>query len=517
MFDQLFEGLWATLGIAPIAAMLFGVAVGMVIGAVPGLTATMGVALAIPFTYGMSPLTALAMLAGIHNGASQGGALPAILLRIPGSTGSIATCWDGYPMTQKGQARAAIRLSAASSAVGGMISAFSLMLLAPPLALFALKFGPPEVFWVNIFGLTAIVALIGDDPIKGVASACIGLLIGTVGIDGVTGFERFTFGTLELSNGIPELAIIVGMFSLPPTLALARRTTFGDAGPLGALDKVAKHVWSVAQVWKVWIRASLIGIVLGIIPGSSGGSVFIAYTEARRVSKHPEEFGKGSPEGLAAAETVNNADNAAAMIPTLTLGIPGSSIAALMLGALLIHGLQPGPALFRDNPEIVYGYSWQMVITSLLLIPFGGIIASRIFIQVLRVSPALLLPMIGAMMVAGVFAYQNMLYNVYLMLGFGALALLMTRLNFPITPVIIGIILGLSAEFNLRLSLLLSGGSPTILFTRPVSIAIIGVILALIAYVAISRRRQNRATAKAEAAAEADPSHPPPPPTAPAA
>jgi putative tricarboxylic transport membrane protein len=499
MIENIIPGLLAALQWGPMLALVIGVAIGMVIGAIPGLSGTMAVALAIPFTYGQDPVTAFALLAGIHNGASQGSAIPAILLRIPGSTGSIATCFDGYPMAQQGHSAAAIRLSAFSSAVGGMASAVSLLLLAPPLAAVALNFGPQEIFWLNIFGLTAIVVLVGNDILKGVASVAIGLLISTVGVDVVTGQERFTFNIIEFSGGISELALIVGMFSLPPTLDLARNAAFGDIGSLKLIGKAAKGVWRIADVWRVWVRSSIIGIILGIIPGSSGGTVFIAYTEAKRVSKKPELFGKGSPEGLAAAESVNNADNAAAMIPTLTLGIPGSAIAALMMGALLVHGMQPGPQLFRDNPILVYGYSWQMFLSSLLLIPLGGIAASRIFVQVLRMPPVLLMPIIIATMVAGVYASQNSIFNVYVMLGFGALGLVMERLNFPTTPLIIAVVLGVPAEYNLRISLLLNRGDPTALFTRPVSMVLVAIIVGMVIFAIRGRMKERREALPAEA------------------
>ena len=497
MFDELIPAMFAVLTFGPVLAMMCGLAIGMCVGALPGLSAPMGVALAIPFTYGMEPLTALGLLAGIHNGASQGGAIPAILLNIPGTTGAIATCWDGYPMAQKGQAGSAIRLSAASSAVGGMLSALSLILLAPPLAEVALMFGPPEVFWVNVFGLTAIAALIGSDPLKGIIGAALGMLIAMVGLDNVTGHDRYSFGILELSNGIPELVVMVGMFSLPPTLELARSASFGDISK--TVMVATKGVWSVAQVWRVWLSSSLIGIIIGIIPGSGGGSSFIAYTEARRMSKHPETFGKGNPEGVAASEAVNNADNAAAMIPTLTLGVPGGSVAALMLGALLVHGFQPGPQLFRDNPIIVYGYAWQMFFTAALTVVFGGIVASRIFAYVLRVPPVLLLPMIVCMMVAGTFAFQNMMFNVYLMMVFGVLGVLLARCGIPIAPLVIGLVLGGKAEFDLRVSLLIARGDPAYLFTRPISLVIIGLTVLLLIYAFKSHRRDRERRLEEEA------------------
>ena len=480
MFDGILTGLVAVLAWDSVTMMIVGTIIGMILGALPGISGTLGIALAIPFTYGMSPVAALGLLAGIHNGASQGGAIPAILLRIPGTPGAICTSWDGYPLAQQGHAGAAIQLSAVSSAVGGMLSALSLVLLAPPLARAALAFGPPEIFWVNVFGLAAISALLGDDLIKGVIAAGFGLLIGTIGIDNVTGHERYTFDVLELSGGLQELAVMVGMFCFPPAWELAQqlyqkgRTTMIPITP-------SKGVWTFGQVWWVWLKSSIIGIIIGILPGSAI-SAFVAYNEAKRGSKTPEMFGKGSIEGLAAAESVNNADNAAAMIPTLTLGIPGSNVAALMLGALLIHGFQPGPQLFRDAPQIVYGYSWAMFITALLLIPTGGIVASRIFAQLLRIPAVMLLPMIVIVAATGVFASENSLFNVYVALIFGLVGMVMVMFDFPIAPVIIGLVLGTKAEFNLRVAMLMSDGEWSILWRGPICIVLIVLSLLLVVY-----------------------------------
>lgn len=470
-FEQIFHAFTAVLVWQSLLAMATGTFIGIMLSALPGLSATMCIALAIPFTYGMDTLPALGLLAGIHNGASQGGAIPAVLLRIPGNAGAICTAWDGYPMAQKGHAGAAINLAAWSSAVGGMISALSLVLLAPPLAKVALAFGPPELFWVNIFGLVTIAAMLGDDLLKGLLAACFGLLVGTIGLDNVTGHERFTFGFLELVEGIPELAVMVGMFSLPPAWEMAQRLHVHGAKSAFAIT-ADRGIWKIADVWWVWIKSSLIGIVIGILPGSAI-SAFIAYNEAKRSSKHPEMFGKGSHEGLAAAESVNNADNAAAMIPTLTLGVPGSSIAALMLGALMIQGFQPGPQLFRDAPEVVYGYSWQMFLTSAMLIVFGGTVANKFFANILRIPQAMLLPLVVVMVIGGGFAAQNNMFNVYLAFIFGLIGLAMVRFGFPIAPVIIGVVLGGKAEFNLRISLLMSGGDSSILYTRPICIILI--------------------------------------------
>jgi len=484
MLQHILDSLLMVLQWESVAAMVLGTVIGMVMGALPGVSGTLAVALAIPFTYELSPLTALGLLAGIHNGTSQGGAIPAILLRIPGTPGAICTTWDGYPLAQQGHGGAAIQLSAVSSAVGGMIGALALVLLAPPLANVALAFGPAEIFWVNVFGLTAIAAMLGDDILKGIIAACFGLLLGTIGLDETTGTERFTFDVIELINGLPMLVVMVGLFSFPPSWEMAQKT----AG--GALETfkltMTKGVWKVRQVWRAWMKSSVVGIIIGILPGSSI-SGFIAYAEVKRTAREPEKFGKGSVEGLACAECVNNADNAASMIPALTLGVPGGTIAALMLGALIIQGFQPGPLLFKNSPEIVYGYAWQMFITSAMLIVLGGVVASRVFAHLLRLPGVLLLPLIVVMTVAGSFAAQNSLWDVYLAFGFGLVGLGMDRLGLPIAPVIIGLVLGAKAEFSLRVALLLTQGDPLPLFTRPICLVLIALTALMLLYPLIRR------------------------------
>lgn len=481
MVNDIFTALIEMMSVWTIIAMICGTCIGICLGALPGIGATLGIALAIPFTYGMGPLPALALLAGIHNGSSQGGAIPAILLNIPGTPGSIVTTWDGYPLAQQGKAGGAINLSAVSCAVGGGLSALSLILLAPPLAKMALAFGPPEIFWVNVFGIATVAALLGDDLLKGMLAACFGLLIGTVGLDNVSGHERYTFGILDLVNGISILAVMVGMFSMPPAWNLARQTLNKaiSADSITRARITSERIWTLAGVWRSWAVASFIGIINGILPGSAIAS-FIAYNEAKRVSKTPERFGKGSIEGLAAAECVNAADNASALIPTLTLGVPGSNVAALMLGALLIQGFQPGPQLFRDAPTIVYGYSWALFFTALLLIPLGGALASRIFANVLRIPVRLLLPLIIVIASAGCFASQNSVFDIYMAALFGIVGLAMIRFDFPIAPVIIGVVLGAKAEFNLRVSLMMSAGDWSILVERPICIVLIILTAAII-------------------------------------
>ncbi len=465
-----------------VLAMVAGLIGGIVLGAIPGLGAPMGIAMLIPLTYGLEPLVALGMLAGVHNGASFGGAIPAVLLRIPGTTSAIFTTLDGYPLARKGKAGAAVWLAAVSSAVGGVLSALSLIILAPMLMLVTLAFGPPEIFWVTVFGLASVSILLGDRPGKGVIAACLGLLIGLVGQDRINGQERFVFDQIELLSGPLLVAVLTGVYALPPAWNMIEKA-LGANFAQTKIEKPEKGLWTVKRLLPVWLKSSVIGIVLGILPGSSGGSSSaIAYNEARRSSKFPEEFGHGSVEGLAAAETGNNADNAAAMIPALTLGVPGSGVAALMLGALLIHGLHPGPELFQDTPDIAYGYMLQMFITSALILPFGGYFATKLFAKSLMIPPVMLGVLIIAITVLGIYTVNNSMFDVYLLVGFGVLGYFMEKLRYPAAPLVLGLVLGSVAEYNLRLSMIISNNDWTVLFTRPISLIIVALITLVVVF-----------------------------------
>ncbi|MBI4184956.1 MAG: tripartite tricarboxylate transporter permease [Proteobacteria bacterium] len=484
MFEPLLHALPLVLEWHNLLSWIGGTVMGVIIGALPGISATMGISVLIPLTFGMDPLIALGMMAGIYNGAMYGGAIPAILLRIPGTPAAIATVFDGYPMAQKGQAGWALQVACSSSALGGMASAVALMTLAPPLAAVALLFGPAETFWVAMFGLASIAVLLGDQPLKGLLSACLGLLIGTVGIDQVSGHERFTFDTISLVGGLHVVVLLTGLFALPPALAMAEHAVMrGASGSQLRIGKTGRLFAGWRLLWRTWIRAAIIGIIVGIVPGTGGNvAALVSYNEAKRASRNPEEFGRGTPLGVAAAECANNADNAAAMIPALTLGVPGSVVAAVILGGLTVHGLQPGPGLFRDSADVVYGFMIQMFLTSVLLFAFGGYLGSRLFVQVLRVPPVLLVPMIIALCVIGSYAINNSMFDVYLMLFFGFLGHLLERMNYPLAPAVLGLVLGPYAETSLRLALRISGGDATVLVTRPLSLAVALLTLAILVY-----------------------------------
>lgn len=493
MFEQLLLGLESVFAWQILLSMLGGLVAGIVLGAIPGLTASIGIALLIPLTYGLDPLFALAMMGGMHNGANFGGAIPAILLRIPGTPSAICTTFDGYPLSQQGKASYALKIGAVSSAVGGALSAVALMLLAPPLSELTLAFGPPELFWVNMFGMASVAVLLGDDPLKGLLAATFGLMVGMVGSDVTTGVQRFTLGYLELNEGFPLLVMMVGMYALPPSWEMIEAGFKENAKDISGSGKEGNNVhWPMREIVPAWIRSSIIGIVVGILPGVGGSAAgFIAYNEVRRSSKDPDSFGKGNPAGVASAESANSADNAASMVPALTLGVPGSGVAAIMLGALTIHGLQPGTDLFVENSRIVYGYMWAMLFTSIALSVFGGVIATRIFAKVILVPSVLLMPLIVGLTFIGAYTYQNSLFNVYLMFVFGIVGFLLWKLKFPIPPIVLGLVLGDPAEDSLRVSLLISQGDISILYTRPISIVVMCLVLLVLAYPLIGALRRR--------------------------
>lgn len=463
---------------ANVLAMVVGVVAGIIVGALPGLTATMSIAVLLPLTFTMQPLIALGMMAGIYNGSMYGGAIPAVLLRIPGTPAAIVTTFDGYPMAQRGEAGYALQIALLSSAFGGMASAVAMMLLAPPLSMVTLAFGPPEVFWIGVFGMTAVSVFLGDDLPKGLLAALIGLMIGMVGLDPVTSTDRFTFGSLELEGGINIVVLMVGLYALPPCFDLAEATWNTGKGLSNLkFSPFMKAIKDIPRFGKIWSWAYLYGIIIGLLPGASGSFVsFLAYERAKRMSKDPDTFGKGNPEGIAASEFGNNADNAAALIPTVTLGIPGSSVAAVIMGGLLVQGLQPGPDLFRNSSDVIYGFMIQMFLTSLILIPLGGSFATNLFAQVLRLPRAMLVGLILSLSIIGVYCIQNSMFDVYLMLGFGLLGYVMSKTDLPLAPVALGVILGPLIESNLRLTLLLDVRHEQILFTRPICMVIIAMI-----------------------------------------
>ena len=479
----------------PLLAMIGSTLLGVFIGALPGLNPVMAIALLLPLTYSMDPLVALAMVAGIYNGSMYGGAIPAILLRIPGTPASIATTFDGFPMAEKGQASKALKIACWSSAIGGIVSSIALMTMGPLLARVTLFFGPAEYFWIAIFGMASVSVMVGSDPIKGILAAVLGLLVGTIGIDSMSGQARYTFDQTWLLGGPDLIVVLVGLYALPPVLQLAEKCDLkGLSAAQLKLTNVPFKPGEIRGLISTWIRSSGIGIGVGILPGAGGNiAAFLSYNAAKNASPDPDSFGKGNPQGVAAAECGNNADNAASMIPALALGIPGNVVAALVLSALTIHGLQPGPQLFHQNPILVGGFMMEMLITSLLILLLGGAVATRVFAQFQRLPGVLLVPSILTLMCVGVYVINGRPIDLWVMLLAGVAGYFLEKVNVPLAPIILGMILGPMAEQSVRRALLISRGDATDLLTRPISATLAIATVLIIALPMIKAVRRKRA------------------------
>lgn len=476
-----------------LALVFVGTVFGVIIGALPGLTSTMGVALLVPVTFSMQPAMGLALLGAIYCSSTYSGAISAILLNIPGTPANCCTLMDGYPMTMKGQSGRAIALATSASALGGFLSIFALLFLAPPLAEFALEFGAQEYFLLTLFGVSVIASLSERNVLKGLFSGALGLLLSIVGMHPLTGDIRFTFGIAELFNGMPLVIALIGLYSIPEVIG----SLSSDKGVVKQSRTVGKGVWGeMMELFKhkmLAFRATVIGVVVGIIPGA-GSSIasFVAYDNAKRFSKHADEFGKGSPEGIIASETANNAVVGGSLVPALTLGIPGNAVSAVLLGGLMIHGLKPGPTLFIDNPAIVYAFILSLFISNLAFVPVGLFI-SRYCVRFIETPATMLCPMVIGLAVMGSYALSMSMVEVSIMLGIGVLGYLMKLSDVPREPMVLGLVLGSMAEGELaRAMSLVHGSIPDLvvsMVTSPVSIIII-VMTALSLVQGVRKQRQ---------------------------
>ena len=495
MFEHLFAALPAVVfSWQGVLAMIMATGAGIVIGALPGLSATMGVALLIPFTFGMDPLTALLAMAGMYNGAIYGGSISAILLNIPGTPAAVCTTLDGYPMAKRGEGVLALQTAVICSTVGGVISALSLMLVAPYLAKLALKFGPAEYFWVAILGLSTIASFLSGSTIKGLISGFIGLLISTIGTDAITGTIRFDFGSSYLIDGVPQLVALIGLFSIPEVYVILEKSGLnqGSRDIHLAASKGWDWVKDSAESVSIWIRSSIIGVIVGMMPGAGANiAAFISYNDARQHSKTPEKFGTGFIDGIKAAETANNAVTASALAPMLTFGVPGNAVAAVMIGGLMVHGLQPGPNLFIKEPVVVYGLMWGMLLTNFIML-FFGLLGSRIFAKCLLIPPTLMAAGIAVLSCVGTYSINNAIGDVYAMLACGFLGVLMLRLGIPVAPAVLGLILGGMAENEFRRAVMLSD-SLLDLFTRPLSAILVALTLLSLLVPVIKGIRRRKA------------------------
>jgi putative tricarboxylic transport membrane protein len=459
--------------------VVVGVGAGIVVGALPGLTATMAIAILVPFTFAMSPIHGLVLLGGIYVGAIYGGSFSAILINTPGTPSAIATTFDGHPMAKKGEAYRAIVTATISSVIGGLIGVFFLLFLSPPLSRASLKFGPPEFFWLTAFGLTIIATLASDSILKGLIGGAFGLLIGTIGISPIGGDVRFTFGTISLQEGINLIPALIGLFCIPEVIGMIEhRGEHYTAIPFRKQKRVvANMTLRIIRRPILILRSAVIGTIVGIIPGAGGNIAgLVSYNEAVRASRRPERYGRGIWEGVAASETSNNAEVSGSLIPLFTLGIPGAPPAAVLLGALLLQGMRPGADMFTVHGDVTYTFILSLILANILILPMGIYSGKYISRLITNIPVAFLAPFIVFLSIIGSFAIQNNVFDVYVMLCFGVIGYIGRKVGFGPGPIVLGLILGSICEQGLVQAMLMgkaAGSVLTIFFGRPISIILI--------------------------------------------
>jgi len=477
-----------------LVGLVAGTVIGMAIGCLPGVGATTSVAIASAFTITMSPVQGLAILLGIYMAACFGDRVPAILVNTPGTPASIASTFDGYPLAKQGKAGLALGISALGSGVGALVGILCLALASFPLASVALEFGPAEFFALVVFALTMMVSVAGTSLPKGLAMGVVGLLIATVGVDPIFGNARFTLGVPELESGVSFIPMIVGLFGVAEVFnqLLTRRSVKEEI--VTQLGRLFPNRAERRQLARPVLIASGVGTVVGAMPGAGGDIAgLVSWDQAKRFSKHPEEYGKGSIEGVAAADTANNAQVGGAMATTLALGIPGDSVSAVLIGSMVIWDIAPGPNLYNESPEIVWTIVALLTVSTLLATALSFARLQSV-IKLLALPKPLLWSLVLVFCLVGSYAAQNELFDVWLVLGAGLVGLLMRRFDFPAGPLVLGLILGPLAESNFRRALVISDGSPDVFFTSPIS-CILLVISAIAIVVPVLQRRRARKAA----------------------
>jgi len=469
-----------------------GALAGTIIGALPGVGPSAGLAILLPLTFGMNPTSAMIMMAGLYCGAMYGGTITSVLINVPGESSSVMTCLDGYQMALQGRAGKALGIAAIGSFIAGTASVVFLMLLSIPLVKFALSFGPPEYFALMLMGLCTIAGLTGGSVLKALVGTFLGLLISTPGMDAFSGLPRLTFGLTGLLGGVSFLVVAVGLFGIGEVLYNAEQIMKLEF----VTEKIKiKEVWPNREEWRVSampiIRGTFIGFIVGVLPGA-GSTIasFMSYATEKRFSKHPELFGKGAIEGVAGPEAANNSATGGAMVPLLTLGIPGSGTTAIMLGALMMFGLQPGPLLFQKNPDFVWGVIASMYIGNIMLL-IMNIACIPLFVKILKIPNALLFPLIIVFATVGVYSVDGNIFDVWILYVFGVVGYFMKKFDMPPAPVVLSVVLGPMIERALRQSLAMSLGSYDIFFTRPISAVLLLMGLAAVVWPVIDMARQR--------------------------
>jgi putative tricarboxylic transport membrane protein len=490
LLAHLATGFGVALSPANLLAGFTGVILGTAVGVLPGIGPAVGISLLLPMTFGLDPATAFIMFGGIYYGSMYGGSTTSILVNTPGDASAAVTTIDGTQMARRGRAGAALTTAAIGSFVAGTFGTAMLMLAAPALVEISLRFGPPEYFALMLLALTAVSALAGRSRAHAAASLFIGLLIGTVGIDLQTGVARFTFGRPELLGGIDVVLAAVGLFAIGEVLWTAATATAEDA-PRPA---VVGRLMMTAEEWRrsipAWIRGTLIGFGVGLLPGAGGTTAtFMSYSLERSRSKHPEEFGHGAIEGVAGPEAANNASAAGAMVPLLGLGLPGSGTTAIMLAAFQLYGLTPGPLLFDQKPELVWGLIASLYIGNVLLLALNLPLVG-VWVKLLQVPPPILAGVIVLFATLGAYSINGSIGDVAIAVALGVLAFLLRHFGFPLPPILLGLVIGPLLEQELRRSLAISGGNASIFFTRPIATTIVCATALISLLPLIARRRR---------------------------
>lgn len=464
-----------------IMGLLVGTVGGIVIGALPGFSASMGVALLIPITYGMGPVAGLIMLTAVYTSAIYGGSITATLCHTPGTPASAATAIDGYKLTQQGHGMEAVGVCTMASMIGGVVGALALLFLSPPLGKFSLRFSALEYCMLAIFGVTIIASLAGESLIKGLFSGILGLFLGTVGLDAITGVPRFTFGSIQLEDGIQFVPALIGMFSISQVMVIADDVFKGKRTIVNGTSMTGRRLppWSTLKtLFPTIARSSIVGTIIGIIPAAGAGvSSWVCYSLGKRFSKHPEEFGNGSYEGIASSESGNNAATGGALIPLITLALPGSAVAAILLGGMLMHGLVPGASMFTEKAPMTYTIIVGYLLANILIGVIGLFIAKYVA-RVSTVPMGCIGPIVVALSTIGTYAIRNNMFDVFVMLAFGLLGYLLRRTGFATAPLVLGMVLGEIVESNWRRALIMSRGNMVKYFmTRPISLVLLVLIL----------------------------------------
>lgn len=490
--QSLFAGFATAVTLENLLFCLVGVVIGMFVGVLPGLGPTAGTAIFIPATFFMEPITAIIMLSGIYYGSMYGGTVTSVLLNVPGEAASVVTCLDGYPLSRQGRAGVALGISAIGSFVGGTVALLVLVLLGPELARQALRFGPPEFFALVIAGLILLVGLMGKSLVKGLLSALIGLSLALVGQDPASGEIRYSFGLENLTSGIEFVAVAMGFFGLSEVL-LNAEVDFRQKSPQppkvsGLLPR--REEWSPTA--KAIGRGSILGSALGMIPGTSAVlASILSYSLEKKVARQPDRFGKGAVEGVAGPETANNAYSGASLVPLLTLGIPTSSAVAVLLGALVVHGLQPGPQLFQTQGPFVWALIASMFVGNVLLVVMNLPLAN-VWAKVVKVPYKVLFPIIIIVSVVGMYSLRNNVFDVWLMLAFGLAGYVLKKAEFPLAPIILTFVLGSMLEQSLTQSMVMFDGNFLAIFTRPIAGTIFGFALLVLILSVIASLRHRR-------------------------